>query len=204
MTVFSEAWNKRAARRDQINTNPNSAAIHTANNLTQAMDAAARATLGVQAQHTQSTFVLAYLRTKDAFLAFGIPTNKRAVLAQNLRLDGPDYITWVPASGDGNLHGEMTIIRWLKDNGVVTDKSLLGGDLTIVCTGKPVCADCCGFMTKYNIVHGVQCGGGSDQGWRHPYTGAAFRGETEADFTYQKSSKYRGSATLLTPNPTRQ
>jgi hypothetical protein len=166
------------------------------------MDTAARAALGAQANQTQSTFVVAYLQSRDAFLAFGIPLNKRAALANNLGVQ-PDFVTWVPASGDGNLHGEMAIIRWLKDNDVVTDKSLLGGDLTVVCTGKPVCADCCGFMTKYGVVHGVSCGGGSDQGWRNPYSGAVFRGEEERDFTYQKASKYAGSATMLNPNPRR-
>jgi len=200
MTVFSDALAKRAARRDQINTGAHRVATHTPNALTAQIDAAARAALGAHAGNTQSTFVVAYLQSRDAFLAFGIPVNKRAALAQNFGLQ-PDDITWVAASGDGNLHGEMAIIKWLKDNDVITDKAQLGGNLTVVCTGKPVCADCCGFMTKYNVVHGVACGGGSNQGWRHPYTDAAFRGETEQDFVYQKASKYLGSASRLFPNP---
>ncbi len=198
--VLELAWRKRQERRARKDSEAG-ALLHVRNDLVDHLASCALMTLGQKANDTQSTFVVACLGDKKSYLAFGIPVDKRDQLAQNFGLGSKDEIRWVTSGGEANLHGEMAIIRYLKKEKLVAEKANLGKSLTVVCVGKPVCADCCGFMTKYNIVHGTACGGGSNQGWRHPFSEAVFRGEERIDFTYQKSSKFVESASHTVPNP---
>lgn len=199
-TIFLMAWNKRTDRRGRKNTQAGRE-LHADNETVNTIEEKGLLTLAGKEKSTNSTFVIAYLLSCDAWMAFGIPEDKRDQLALNLGLTSRKSINFVPTGSSTNLHGEMAIIKWLIDNEHVANASSLGGDLTMVCVGKPICADCCGYMTKLGIVHGKVCGPGSSQGWAHPTTGAIFRGETLQDFTYQKSSKYLSSATYLNQNP---
>jgi hypothetical protein len=195
-SVFALALAKRAERRNRIKTEAGQR-LHAPSDAVKQITQAALLALGDKAKETQSTFVVAYLSSNSTYYACGIPETIRDELTLALKkLSGKASVEWVAKSGV-NLHAEMAILKYLKDNKVVADKAHFGGDLTVVCIGKPVCADCCGLMTKYNIVHGAVCGEGSKQGWAHPFSGAVFRGEKEADFTYQKPGKYSGSATMM-------
>lgn len=198
MSVWSDAKDKRTARRAA------GANCLVVPNLVNTLNGVAGLTLGAAAANTNNTYVVAYLASQDLYMAAGFPTANRGALVLNLnatlqiQLAATDV---VHINRITNLHAEMAVVRYVC-NTYNIDKGALGGDLTVVCTGKGCCADCCGWMTRYNIDHGPTCNAdGSDQGWMHPLTGATFRGEDDDDFTYSKSSKYKMSATYLNKNP---
>jgi len=196
-TVLQDAIDKRAARRALVGQNG-----HLSNGTVATLAQAALVALGQAAHNTQLTFVVAQLTdpitNQVHLMGFGIPVPNRATLAQQLNTQLA-AMEWVTTGGVANLHGEMSVVRYCC-NTYALAKAQLAGNLHIACVGKPVCADCCGWMTRHAINHGVNCSAaGSSQGWTNPLTVANFRGET--DLTYMKSSKYVGAATWLNPNP---
>jgi hypothetical protein len=194
-SVWNNALVKRANRRAHANT------PHAGNTtIMTAMIQAVQQVLGQQLQNTNNTYVLAYSHSFDVYVGVGIPVNRRAALAQQFGLAVGD-IPWLSAN-DVNLHAEMKVVRFFSEevqNPLA--KANLGGDVEIVCVGKPVCQDCCGWMTKHGIQHGPVCGGPSNQGWQNPLSGAVFRGEKSEDFTYMKPKKYKSAATYYSKNP---
>jgi hypothetical protein len=197
-TVWDMAKQKRANRRAWVGDNG-----HLGNADVATIAAAAQQALGQTASNTQLTFVVARLvhpvTRQTHYMGFGIPVDKRPGLAQALHTQVA-AMDWVTTGGVPNLHGEMSIVKYCLGLGLT--KPQLGGALIIACVGKPVCADCCGWMPKHGISHGVNCSHqGSDQGWTNPGTLANFRGESDDDFTYSKSSKYESAATWLNKNP---
>jgi hypothetical protein len=203
-SVWNSALAKRANRRGQaVDTTAHAGAANAHNGNTQIMTdmiQAVRQALGQQLQNTNNTYVMAYSHGFDVFVGVGIPVNNRAALAQQLGLAVGD-VQWLSAS-DVNLHAEMKVVRFFcEEVQNPLAKANLGGDLEIVCVGKPVCQDCCGWMTKHGIPHGPVCGGPSNQGWQNPLSGAVFRGEKNQDFTYLKSKTYKSAATYYSKNP---
>ena len=159
------------------------------------------------ADNTNNTYVIAYLASQNVYMAVGIPVSNRATLVQTLNTNlrpnpllTEQTVLWI--TRETNLHAEMAVVNYVCSQ-FALGKNNLAGDLTICCTGKGCCADCCGWMTRYRIDHGPVCNAeGSRQGWKHPLTGATFRGNGN-EFTYQKTSKYQGSATSLNKDPKR-
>jgi hypothetical protein len=197
-TVFDQAKTKRTNRRALVGANG-----HLSNGVVAALAAAATTAMGPAANNTQLTFVAAQLNHPVTgqvhLLGFGIPLANRPALALQLGT-AVAAMDWVTTGGVANLHGEMSVVRYCCALGLT--KAQLAGNLFIACVGKPVCADCCGWMTRYNINHGVTCShSGSSQGWANPLSGANFRGEDDSDFTYSKGSVYRGAATWMNKNP---
>lgn len=192
MTVWSDAKTKRTNRRNAGN---NCLVVPP---LVTHIDNLTRLAIGAAANNTQNTYVVAYLASQNLYMGVGIPQANRGALALQL---GVNVNAIAFLGRDINLHAEMAVVRYVCTTFGI-NKANLAGDLTVVCTGKPVCADCCGWMTKHGIGHGPVCSPkGSSQGWMNPLTGATFRGEKDEDFTYSKPSKYKGSATYLNPNP---
>jgi len=77
-----------------------------------------------------------------------------------------------------NMHAEMQIVNNVVRKHDLNYKTQLATNLVIACgPNKHVCMDCCGWMARKNIPHGVTCGERVDQGWRHPITKAGFRGD---------------------------
>jgi hypothetical protein len=77
-----------------------------------------------------------------------------------------------------NMHAEMQIVNNVVATHDLAYKTDLATQLVIACLpNKDVCADCCGWMARHGIVHGVTCGARSDQGWKHPITKTGFRGD---------------------------
>ncbi|HWB86072.1 MAG TPA: hypothetical protein VG675_18155 [Bryobacteraceae bacterium] len=87
-----------------------------------------------------------------------------------------------------NLHAEMAIVRYLHGKGVAK-QDLKAGGLEIYCSGKPVCTDCSGWMTRHGIPHQPVDGSPSPTGWRNPITDAIYKGAA-GDVEYTKASKY--------------
>lgn len=88
-----------------------------------------------------------------------------------------------------NMHAEMQIVNNVVRAHELNYKTQLATKLVIACgPNKPVCMDCCGWMARKNIPHGVTCGERADQGWRHPITKAGFRGDGK-DVQYTKLKK---------------
>lgn len=202
-TVWDQAKTKRTDRRNEgINCQVVPALVNQLN-------AAALLTLGTAANNTNNTYVVAKLvrpnQQGDVFLALGIPVANRGALVLNLNntLNLQLQLNDIVFLGrETNLHAEMSVVRHVCNTYQLNKGGLGNGTLTVACSGKPVCADCCGWMTRHGIHHGPNCSAdGSSQGWMHPITGATFRGESDADFTYMKSSKYQQSATQLNPDP---
>jgi len=202
MSIWTAAKDKRQQRRDE---GRNCTAVPA---LVTQLDTAMKTALGEAANNTNNTYVIAYLASRNQYMAVGIPVPNRATLVQtlntNLRLNPPltdPDILWL--SRETNLHAEMAVVSHVCAS-FALGKGNLAGDLTVCCTGKGCCADCCGWMTRHRIDHGPLCNAeGSQQGWKHPLTGATFRGNGN-DFTYQKATKYESSATSLNPNPKRR
>jgi hypothetical protein len=199
MTVFDRAKAKRKARRALGADCPQPLLMVTQ------LNAAALATLGAQAGNTQNTYVTAFIKSLKLFFAVGIPEPDRSTLETNIKLQFSlrkvPRVTYL--SRIGNLHAEMAVVQHVVLN-VGISKNQLANDLFVACSGKPVCADCCGWMVAHHINHGLVCSEkGSAQGWMHPLSGATYRGEADDDFTFTKSRKYQSSATLLNPDPRR-
>lgn len=194
MSIWSDARTKRTNRRNAGNS------CLVVPPLVTQIDNQTRLAIGAAANNTQNTYVVAFLASQNRYFGLGIPLANRGALAQQLGVNVDDIAF---LGRDTNLHAEMAVVRHVWETFNI-DKGALGGDLTVVCTGKPCCADCCGWMTKHGIDHGPVCSQtGSNQGWMHPLTGATFRGEKAEDFTYSKPSKYAGAATYYTKNPPR-
>lgn len=201
MSVWSNAEEKRKNRRAEGLAH--GAAAHAANAQLAALIAAANGVVGAAAAgNTQSTMVVARYIPDGTYYGVGIPVMHRTGLNAAFGIGANDMIIR-GYSTDANLHAEMKVVRKVcEDKG--ENKGSLGGNLVIACIGKEVCADCCGWLTRYNINHGGthNCSReGSNMGWRHPLTNANFRGEKEGQLQYTKSSKYVGTATAFNPNP---
>jgi hypothetical protein len=201
MSTWTDAKQKRTDRR---NEGANCTVVPA---LVTQLDTAMKTTLGQAANNTNNTYVIAYLASQNVYMAVGIPVPNRATLVQTLNTNlrpnpllTEETLLWL--TRETNLHAEMAVVNHVCAT-YALGKGNLGGDLTICCTGKGCCADCCGWMTRYRIDHGPVCNAeGSQQGWKHPLTGATFRGNGN-EFTYQKPSKYQGSATSLNKDPKR-
>lgn len=201
MSVWSDASDKRDRRRAE------GASCTEVPALVKKLDHAMKAALGTAANNTNNTYVIAYLASQNRYMTVGVPVTNRDTLVQKLNtqlcIDPPlkaENIEWL--TREINLHAEMAVVNYVC-NTFPLAKGDLAGDLTICCTGKGCCADCCGWMTRYRIDHGPLCSAkGSSQGWMHPLTGARFRGNGN-DFTYQKAHKYGASATSINPDPKR-
>lgn len=201
MSVWSDGKAKQDNRR---NEGTNCTVVPP---LVTQLDAAMNTALGSATSNTNNTYVLAYLNSQNLYIAVGIPVTNRATLMQTLNtslrpnpLLTSNDVCWL--TRPNNLHAEMAVVNHVCSTFNI-GKANLAGDLTVCCTGKGCCADCCGWMTRYRIDHGPVCNAkGSNQGWMHPLTGAVFRGNGN-EFTYQKAGKYESSATSLSPNPKR-
>ncbi|HVV73521.1 MAG TPA: hypothetical protein VHI52_18755 [Verrucomicrobiae bacterium] len=77
-----------------------------------------------------------------------------------------------------NLHAEMAVVQYLCVHEQIR-KENLGGLLEVYCSGKGVCQDCSGWMTKHRIVHAPLSGAPSPTGWRNPLTNALYKASGE-------------------------
>lgn len=195
MPVWDDAKVKRVNRR-----NAGAGCVFVPPLVTQ-MNAALLAAVPNAAQNTESTFVLGYWATTNDFYGVGVPVGNRAALAGQLALLPAPYnaAALTHIGRPSNLHAEMAVVQYVVNQHGVA-KGVLG-PLSICCTGKGCCADCCGWMCRYGIGHGPACNDtGSKQGWKHPLTGATFVGEKDRDFTYYKPGM-TGSVTQVQKDP---
>ena len=77
-----------------------------------------------------------------------------------------------------NLHAEMAVVQYLCTTEQIR-KENLGGLLEVYCSGKGVCQDCSGWMTKHRIVHAPLSGAPSPTGWRNPLTNSLYKASGE-------------------------
>ncbi len=77
-----------------------------------------------------------------------------------------------------NLHAEMAIVNYLCTKEGI-QKQHLCGLLEIYCSGKGVCLDCSGWMTKHGIIHAPLSGAPSPTGWKNPLTLALYKASGE-------------------------
>ncbi|MBV6781637.1 nucleic acid/nucleotide deaminase domain-containing protein [Xanthomonas campestris pv. trichodesmae] len=194
MTLLDDAMVKRTNRRNA------GAMCLVVPQLVTDINARLLLALGGGANITQNTYVVGYWATTQEWYGVGIPVaNRPTVIAQLQTLPGGEGATAGNIDWLGRpplLHAEMTVVQHVINTHGVGKNHLQ--PLTICCSGKPCCADCCGWMTRYAIAHGYNCTDkGSSQGWTHPITGAGFRGEKLSDFTYSKGNR---SASWLYPD----
>lgn len=195
MPVWDDAKLKRVNRR-----NAGAGCVVVPPLVTQ-MDAALTLAVPGAAHNTESTFVLGYWATTNEFYGVGIPVANRGALAAQLALlPGPYNVAAISHIGrPANVHAEMAVVQHVIAQHAVAKLAL--GPLSICCTGKGCCADCCGWMCRYGIGHGPACNDtGSKQGWKHPLTGATFTGEKDSDFSYFKPGM-SGSVTQNQKDP---
>src|SRR5512139_3433184 len=103
MSIWTAAKDKRQQRRDE---GRNCTAVPA---LVTQLDTAMKTALGEAANNTNNTYVIAYLASRNQYMAVGIPVPNRATLVQtlntNLRLNPPltdPDILWL--SRETNLH----------------------------------------------------------------------------------------------------
>lgn len=78
-------------------------------------------------------------------------------------------------SGEANLHAEMAIVQFVRNQLGVSKGLLPYCGLQIACIKKGVCPDCSGWMTRHNIPHTWRRENVAKLGWVHPLTGTFFK-----------------------------
>jgi hypothetical protein len=120
-------------------------------------------------------------------------------------IQDPDQVIFID-DVPTNLHAEMAIVYYLCKR-VGYEKQHLGGLLEIYCSGKGVCQDCSGWMTKHGIVHAPLSGAPSATGWKNPLSGALYKASGEnlqytkgllalSAFNHNDGGEYKGKVKL--------